>query len=376
MQLSVIILNYNVRWFLQQCLYSVREAVKGMDAEVIVVDNASPDDSVSMIKTEFPDVILIENKENSGFPKGNNIGVAAAKGEFICILNPDTVVGEETFRNAIGYYRQQQNPGIVGVKLLDGRGNFLPESKRGIPTPLVAFSRVSGLYRLSPKWFGKYYAQHLGQHESGEVEILVGAFMLMKRQHYLDIGGFDENCFMYSDDIDLSYMMLKSGRDNHYFGGETVIHYKGESTVRDARYMRRFRDAMDFFYRKHFRRSVAFDLFMRAGSFAFLLARVAKPMPISVVDAYRFDGAPEIANKIAQATGKPVSNRAVAHVAHVLEPMRTGFAHMIATMEDNTNRAEAFRAVYPDAGFMIGSDSSQGRGEVTMLGRRQSLPLV
>ena len=247
MQLSVIILNYNVRWFLQQCLYSVREAVKGMDAEIIVVDNASPDDSVAMVRTEFPDVILIENMENSGFPKGNNMGVAAAKGEFICILNPDTVVGEHTFGNAIGFYQKQQNSGIVGVRLIDGRGNFLPESKLGIPTPFVAFSRVSGLFRLSPKWFGKYYAQHLGQHESGAVEILVGAFMLMKRQHYLDIGGFDENCFMYSDDIDLSYMMLKSGRQNYYFGSETVIHYKGESTVRDSKYLKRFSEAMNFF---------------------------------------------------------------------------------------------------------------------------------
>lgn len=367
MQLSVIILNYNVRWFLQQCLYSVREAVRGMEAEIIVVDNASPDDSVAMVRAEFPEVILIENKENSGFPKGNNIGVDQARGEFICILNPDTVVGENTFRSTLDFYQKQKNPGIVGVKLIDGRGHFLPESKRGIPTPFVAFTRVSGLFRLSPKWFGKYYAQHLRPDAAGPVDVLVGAFMLMKHNHYLELGGFDENCFMYSDDIDLSYMMLKSGRQNFYFGGESVIHYKGESTVRDARYMERFREAMDFFYKKHFRKSVAFDFFMKAGSYAFMLARVSKSSPRIDVTHYHAEDV-ELARRITAATGKSAGKGASSEIwALVFEPNRTGFANMIARMQQMRDTRVVFRAAYPDAGFMIGSDSSQDRGEVTVL---------
>ena len=367
MELSVIILNYNVRWFLQQCLYSVREAVKGMDAEVIVVDNASPDDSVAMVKAEFPEVILIENRGNSGFPKGNNIGVAAARGEIICILNPDTVVGENTFKNTLDYYQKLNNPGIVGVKLIDGRGNFLPESKRGVPTPFVAFTRVSGLFKVFPKLFGKYYAQHLAPDSSGPVEILVGAFMLTKRAHYLEVGGFDENCFMYSDDIDLSYMMLKTGRQNHYFGAETVIHYKGESTVRDAKYMQRFREAMGFFYKKHFRKSVAFDLFMQVGSYAFMLARVSKSTQ-KIEVAHYIVKKEELARRISSATGKTAGPRASSGTsAFVFEPMSTGFADMIARMQQMRAPNVVFRAAYPDAGFIIGSDSSQDRGEVTVL---------
>ena len=214
MQLSVIILNYNVRCFLELCVLSVQNAIQNIEAEIIVIDNNSPDDSCEMMKQRFPNVKLIENKENSGFPKGNNIGVAIAQGEYICILNPDTVVAEDTFTKVLAFAKKQKDIGIVGVKLIDGMGNFLPESKRGIPTPFVAFTKITGLYKIFPKTFGKYYAQHLSENETGKAEILVGAFMLMKRELYNEIGGFDENCFMYSDDIDLSYSALEKGKTN------------------------------------------------------------------------------------------------------------------------------------------------------------------
>ena len=210
MQLSVIILNYNVRYFLEQCVLSVQKALEELNpdasGEIIVIDNASTDDSCEMMKTKFPHIKLIENKTNFGFPKGNNIGVAQAKGQYICILNPDTVVGEDAFSKILNNKNWQLNTGIIGCKLIDGSGNFLPESKRGIPTPWVAFTRIFGLYNIS-NYFGKYYAQHLSENESGEVAILVGAFMMMQRELYLEIGGFDEKSFMYSDDIDLSYMV-------------------------------------------------------------------------------------------------------------------------------------------------------------------------
>ena len=208
MQLSVIILNYNVRYFLEQCVLSVQNALEGIDGEIIVIDNNSSDDSCVMMQQRFPEVKLISNTENLGFPKGNNIGVAQAKGEYICILNPDTIVAEDTFFKILNPINWTPETGIIGCKLIDGAGNFLPESKRGIPTPWVSFTKIFGLYKIS-NLFGKYYAQHLSKEQSGKVEILVGAFMFMKKDLYTKIGGFDENCFMYSDDIDLSYMVLQ-----------------------------------------------------------------------------------------------------------------------------------------------------------------------
>ncbi|MCA1965746.1 MAG: glycosyltransferase family 2 protein [Flavobacterium sp.] len=272
MQLSVIILNYNVRYFLEQCVLSVQKALEGIDGEIIVIDNASSDDSCEMMKTKFPHIKLIENAANLGFPKGNNIGVAQAKGDYVCILNPDTVVAEDTFAKILNTENWTLNTGIIGCKLIDGAGNFLPESKRGVPTPWVAFTKIFGLYKIS-NYFGKYYAQHLSENESGKVDILVGAFMVMKRDLYLEVGGFDENCFMYSDDIDLSYLVLKTGKSNYYFHETSVIHYKGESTVRDGTYMKRFREAMQFFYKKHFKKSWFFDVMMQVGSFVFSLLK-------------------------------------------------------------------------------------------------------
>ena len=253
LQLSVIILNYNVRYFLELCVLSVQKALETIEGEIIVIDNNSSDDSCTMMKQRFPKVKLIQNKENVGFPKGNNIGVAQAQGEYICILNPDTVVAEDTFTKVLAFAKRQKNIGIVGCKLIDGAGNFLPESKRGVPTPWVAFTKISGLYKLFPKSkiFGEYYAGHLNENQTGKVAILVGAFMVMKRDLYLEVGGFDEDCFMYSDDIDLSYQILKKGKSNYYFDESAVIHYKGESTIKDETYLKRFQEAMQFFYKKH-----------------------------------------------------------------------------------------------------------------------------
>ena len=195
------------------------------------------------------------------------------KEEYICILNPDTVVAEDTFVKILASIGKSipLNVGIIGCKLIDGTGRFLPESKRGVPTPWVAFTKIFGLYKWFPttKWFNQYYAQHLTKDENGQVDILVGAFMVMKKELYLEVGGFDENCFMYSDDIDLSYMIRKLGKVNFYFAETTVIHYKGESTVRDVTYMKRFQEAMQFFYGKHFKKSIVFDYIMRFGSIIF-----------------------------------------------------------------------------------------------------------
>ncbi len=262
MQLSVIIVNYNVRYFLEQCLLSVQAALRGIDGEIIVVDNISPDDSCAMVKEKFPKVILIENKENVGFSKANNQGVAIAKGKYVLILNPDTVVAEDTFAKILSFAEKKKNLGILGVKLVDGTGNFLPESKRGLPTPKVAFNKMFG---ISNPTKGKYYATHLKEDETGTIDILVGAFMLIEREKYNEIGGFDEEYFMFGEDIDISYKMLKKGYKNYYYPNTQILHYKGESTAKNAKYLGNFYGAMRIFYKKHFRLNKAYDLIMHLG---------------------------------------------------------------------------------------------------------------
>lgn len=376
MQLSVVILNYNVRHFLQLCLYSVREAIQNLEAEIIVVDNHSPDDSCQMVEALFPEVKLIANKENAGFPKGNNIGVAAATGDYICILNPDTVVAGDTFTKILAFATEQANLGIVGCKLIDGSGKFLPESKRGIPTPFTAFTKIAGLYKLFPQLFGKYYAMNVGDDETAKVEILVGAFMLMKRDTYLGIGGFDENCFMYSDDIDLSYMVLKTGKDNYYYAGTTAIHYKGESTVRDELYVQRFRDAMNFFYKKHFEVSAVFDSLMQVGAFLFAKrkkkqgnALTSNPRHIILISESRLlrEKLSKLLEKSIDMTSdtseKKLISLASAETQFVFDSAFLDFKAIITAMQALRGKG-SFRIVFED--FMIGSDSSDGRGEVEL----------
>lgn len=267
MQLSVIILNYNVKYFLETCIKSVQKAIENIEAEIIVVDNNSTDGSKEMMENVFPELTYVFNSYNAGFPKGNNQGVQIAKGEYICILNPDTIVAENTFTSILNHVNNLPDFGILGCKLIDGSGQFLPESKRGIPTPWVAFTKVLGLYKFFPdsKRFNQYYAQHISENQNGQVDILVGAFMFLKRDLYLKVGGFDEGCFMYSDDIDLSYLSLKEGKKNYYFSEISCIHFKGESTLKDGTYMNRFKEAMQFFYRKHFTSSFVFDVMMNIG---------------------------------------------------------------------------------------------------------------
>lgn len=389
MQLSVIILNYNVSNFLEQCVLSVQNALTTIDAEIIVIDNNSQDNSCAMMKQRFPEVKLIENKQNLGFPKGNNIGVAAAKGEYICILNPDTVVAEDTFLKVLAFAKKQKNLGIVGCKLIDGTGNFLPESKRGIPTPFVAFTKITGLYKIFSKSFGKYYAQQLSENETGKVEILVGAFMLMKRDLYLEIGGFDEKCFMYSDDIDLSYMVLQKGKSNYYFNETSVIHYKGESTLKDGTYMRRSREAMNFFYKKHFKVSFLFSFFMKMGIvfFSFVKMFQGKPKPKVKPESYILVSENEILReKLEIFLKKPVklfdnlnligkgntlftqsfsenqSNGSTIEV--IFDQNYLDFKSIIQAFESNKNQTLSFKILPKSTDFLIGSNSSFDRGEV------------
>ena len=371
MQLSVIILNYNVRYFLEQCVLSVQKALINLDAEIIVVDNNSSDGSCEMMKQLFPHIKLIENPVNVGFPKGNNVGVAEAKGEYICILNPDTVVAEDTFTKIFNSQLSTHNSqlGIIGCKLIDGTGNFLPESKRGVPTPWVAFTKIFGLYKIS-NFFGKYYAQHLTENQSGKVDVLVGAFMIMKRDLYLQVGGFDENCFMYSDDIDLSYMIQKLGKENFYFHKTSVIHYKGESTVRDEKYLKRFREAMQFFYKKHFKKSIVFDMMMQVGSFIFTIFKQKQQKnTVRNIDKYIFFSKNNLQlnlNKSQEYLSdfKQFENNEKLNIEVVFNTNSFSFAEIIDFMEKNKSKNITFKNYIPQSNYLIGSNNANDRGEV------------
>jgi GT2 family glycosyltransferase len=255
MKLSIVIVNYNVRYFLEQCLYSVRRAIEGMDAEIFVVDNNSVDGSVKMVREKFPEAIVIDNKENLGFSKANNQAIRKSKGEYVLLLNPDTVVEDDTFLKVVAFMDEHPDAGGLGVKMIDGKGNFLPESKRGLPTPSVAFYKIFGLSKFFPKStiFGKYHLGYLDNDKVNEVEILSGAFMLLRKSVLDKTGLLDESFFMYGEDIDLSYRIILSGFKNYYFPGTRIIHYKGESTKKGSiNYVRLFYNAMILFANKHF----------------------------------------------------------------------------------------------------------------------------
>lgn len=255
MKLSVIIVNYNVKLLLSQCLQSVQKALQLVDGEIIVVDNNSDDDSCLMVREDFPKVILLENKTNLGFSKANNQGIRRAKGDYILLLNPDTLVAEDCFLKCLGFMDQTPNAGALGVRMIDGRGRFLPESKRGLPTPWVAFCKIFGLTRLFPqsRRFARYYLGHLPSDRIVEIEVVAGAFMLLHRPALAQSGLLDEDFFMYGEDIDLSYRISRCGFRNYYFPGTTILHYKGESTRKGSlNYVVLFYRAMVIFSKKHF----------------------------------------------------------------------------------------------------------------------------
>ncbi|MGP8216039.1 MAG: glycosyltransferase family 2 protein [Bacteroidia bacterium] len=255
MKLSIIIVNYNVQHFLEQCLYSIRKATKNIVSEVWVVDNNSVDGSVEMVKEKFPEVKLIENKKNVGFSAANNQAIKQATGEYILLLNPDTVTEEETFTKTLAFMDSHPDAGALGVKMIDGAGRFLPESKRALPTPEVAFYKIFGLSYLFPrsKRFGKYHLSYLSQDETNEVEVLSGAFMLIRKAALDKAGLLDETFFMYGEDIDLSYRITKAGYKNYYYPETRIIHYKGESTRKGSvNYVIMFYNAMRIFAEKHF----------------------------------------------------------------------------------------------------------------------------
>lgn len=255
MQLSIIIVNFNVKHFLHQCLRSVERACANIDAEVLVVDNCSQDKSIEYLQPLHPSVRFIRNSQNLGFAKANNIGIRQSKGKYVLLLNPDTIISEHTLSDCIVFMEEHPEVGGTGVKMLNRNGSFALESRRGIPTPFVAFCKMSGLCSLFPKSriFGKYYMQYLDKEQENPIEIISGAFMFLRRATLERSGLLDEDFFMYGEDIDLSYRMLKTGQKNYYIP-TPILHYKGESTKKNSyRYVQTFYKAMLIFFRKHYK---------------------------------------------------------------------------------------------------------------------------
>ena len=253
--LSVVIVNYNVVFFLEQCLNSVFAASKNLNVQIFVVDNNSVDGSINMLKENFSSVLLIENKENVGFSKANNQAIKQANSPYVLLLNPDTVIEEDTFDKSIDFMNSNADCGGLGLRMLDGKGNFLPESKRGFPSPSVAFYKIFGLSYLFPKSqkFGRYHLGFLSEFEVNEVDVLSGAFMLLRTVTLEKVGLLDEQFFMYGEDIDLSYRIKLGGYKNYYFPETKIIHYKGESTKKSSvNYVFVFYKAMILFAKKHF----------------------------------------------------------------------------------------------------------------------------
>lgn len=260
-KLSVIIVNYNVRYFLEIAIESCQKAIdfyqdkSTNQIELIVVDNCSKDGSVQWLQKAYPNIKLIANTDNKGFSKANNQGIDIAKGEYVLLLNPDTLIQQNTLQQCIQFMDEHKDAGGLGIKMIDGTGQYLPESKRGLPTPLTALYKMTGAYKLFPKSakVNRYYQGHLSKDETNSVEILSGAFMMMRKNLLDEIGGLDEDYFMYGEDIDQSYKIIKAGYKNYYFAENPIIHFKGESTKKGSlNYVRIFYNAMLLFAQKHF----------------------------------------------------------------------------------------------------------------------------
>ncbi len=256
-ELSIIIVNYNVKLMLEQCLLSVRKASEGIASEVIVVDNNSSDASIEYLRPKFTEVNFIENKENVGFSAANNQGIRISKGDYVLLLNPDTIVGENVLRSSLDFMRFYPQAGAHSVKMLNANGQFLLESKRGFPSPWNSFCKMSGLSSLFPnsKTFSQYQLRYLSPDASHNVDVLSGAYMFMRREALDKVGLLDEAFFMYGEDIDLSYRIVLGGYYNYYLPIR-ILHYKGESSKKgDMRYYRNFYGAMLIFFNKYYPRS-------------------------------------------------------------------------------------------------------------------------
>jgi GT2 family glycosyltransferase len=337
MKLSVIIVSYNVKYFLEQCLDSVYLAMKNITAEVIVVDNHSSDDSAEYIKSRFSNVIFIENRENAGFARANNQAIAQAQGEYILLLNPDTVIGENALANVCRFMDENPQAGASGVKMLDGYGQFLPESKRGFPSPWNSLCKISGLSKLLPhsRRFGGYHLKYLDKDTVHPVDILAGAFMMVRKKAIEKAGYLDEHFFMYGEDIDGSYRIARAGYANYYFP-EPVIHYKVESTKKDIKYVKHFYEAMLIFFNKHYPHSNRlFKLVIR----------------LAIIACGTISGFQKIIKPF-----KVFFHVQKAMKEFTFDKSKVSYEQIIRTMNQHSGEKMRFRIYYPEKGITIASN--------------------
>lgn len=367
MQLSVVIVSYNAAPFLELCLQSVLKASADISSEIIVVDNHSTDGTCKMVSSNFKSVKLIKNDENLGFAIANNLGVLKAQGDYVLILNPDTVVAEDTFTNCLNFAKSTQNLGALGVKLIDGKGYFLPESKRNLPTPLVTFFKMLGIN--SKKY--AYYASQVLEDDTAKVAVLVGAFMFLKRDTYLAVKGFDADYFMYGEDIDLSYKLSKKGFQNYYLGSESVIHFKGESTQKNVKYLKYFYKAMFIFYKKHLKQNFVFELFLELGMVLWFVLKFVQikggfPKKIKISQAVYLGNNKGVLSKLKKRYS-PFNVESQEHLNSnfkgliVFDLSCLSFKKLIQNLEKFKHPQRWFRIFLPKSKTLMGSDTSQNR---------------
>ena len=372
MELSVVILNYKVPYHLYLCVDSVVKATTTMGAEIIVVDNASADESHELITSHFPSVKWIQLSDNLGFSAGNNKAIAQAQGNYLLVLNPDTFVGENSILEALQKAKEIEDLGALGVQLIDGKGNFLPESKRNFPS----FSAVKS------KFFGNgetYYAKHLAPDQNGNVEVLVGAFMLMKTKEYLKVGGLDERYFMYGEDIDLSYQFIRHSHTNFYCGELSIVHFKGESTQKDKWYWQRFYKAMFLFYKKNFPEDkVKQQLIQLATTTLSWMKRTTQHhknetlLPkqwlfLSSNIQLKEELERVLAEKVYTTNISELSKPSNESIGVIFDANEMNYARIISLMKKHTHKNMYFRILPRKANFIIGSDTSDTKGEVLFI---------
>ena len=365
MKLSIVILSYNVRHYLELCLQSVQAATKDISSEIIVIDNNSSDDSCSVIKLNYPEIILIQNKENIGFSKANNQAVKIASGEYVCILNPDTVVSENTFNKILNFSDSKNDIGIVGCRFIDGSGTFLAESKRKVPTIITAVQKLLG--------FGyNYYETEIEENQIAKVSVLTGAFMLMRNKFFRELGGFDEDFFMYGEDIDLSYRALKMNKTNYYYGEETIIHFKGESTRKNKIYYKNFFSAMQIFYEKHY--NANFIIKSALGLVQILAKNILPFLNLNLVSSNVINKEIVFLNPRNRSFKIPGKKHSIINSIKlikdydfcdlVFDPSTESFSKIIKIISKLKSNKVTFKIWPSNTNFIIGSDANNKMGEV------------
>ena len=373
MKVSAIIVSYKVPYHLLLCLGSLKKALTPLDSEIIVVDNASNDQTSSLVSKHFPQVKYIQNQTNDGFSGANNIGIKEAQGEYICLINPDTVISENCISSAIKKHESLDKAGILGVRLIDGTGNFLPESKINKLTLRVAAFKMLG-------FSSSYYNNNLHSADEGKTSTLVGAFMCFRKQDYQKVDGLDERYFMYGEDIDLSYQFSKAGFNNYYLGKESILHFKGESTLRDEVYFKRFFGSVELFFKKHYTNS---KFILSVISFFFIIAKWFKKSDMekrnrltsSFESIYLIGEDSEFLPLLKSSFNKPVKtlefNTAENFNFHdsliVFNPESLSYQQIIKLMLKYRNSDNIFRIKLVNQNVLIGSDSSTSQGKVVFL---------